>query len=148
MASGESHSGLDLAPIAAQDCEAKYAATLAISWAPSWIISVWLVAPECLRVPSLNACSCASMRGEIARLDIRGLCNLRNGQENGQPKHFFHGSSLGEISRRSPSPRTIEAEGNPKFRTYAALIPRTFSRMTLRTVLASDQESAEAIQYH
>ena len=38
----------------------------------------------------------------FARLDIRGLCNLRNGQENGQPKQFFHGSSLGEISRRSP----------------------------------------------
>jgi hypothetical protein len=27
----------------------------------------------------------------FAGLDIRGLCNLRNGQDNGQPEHFFHG---------------------------------------------------------
>ena len=59
-----------------QGCEAKYAATLAISWALSWItFIILLVAPRCLRVPSLNAFSCASIYAGrcAARLGIASL---------------------------------------------------------------------------
>jgi len=54
-----------LAPAAAPGCAAKYAATLAMSSAESCaaiavMMAVGLVALAALRVPSLNAFSCAS----------------------------------------------------------------------------------------
>src|SRR6516164_4995161 len=69
------------------------------------------------RIAHAHACCAVACRAHgggqlFARFDIRGMCNLRNGQDNGQPKDFFHGSS-------------------PLVRS-ADVLPRTSSRMNDR----------------